>query len=717
MKSGYSWRDEEGDDWTPDNEDGPPAPGDRRRALLLVVALAGVLFILLFLLAGRRLDEREAAVVANVRAAQATWAYAVGGDDLELFTTLLWRGESDWFMTQRRLFMAGRALRRDALGLEGMPDEVVPVQVNLDPNWRRAEAAFKSRYRLPGTGESVWLRQTQVFRLSGERWQFAPPDERYWGELREAHTRHLSLSYPERDEPFARRFAADMERDMEALCGSGDAGCDAGPIAVDFSTDGESLLALTDVATPALRGRVFVLPAPSLVGLPEDEAAYMALYDGYAARILATVRNNLTLPVALPEQTVALLCSPEAGQQFGLYDLDPASGRWMRQETQQLYRSLQGLPDDSGIILRAGFPGTNVNQLDLTLRRGALETPLLAEEDALYMARLAGIVTRRQKPEELLLSTTHRLTGATTYRLLALDDCAGGVCEPEDLPGFPLWSPDGSRSLVFAGADLFLGDENARPGIPLGRAFSPFWLTAETFGYVRLLSDSDQRPEMEIVLQSATTGIIQPIVRARDLLPHFDAAGDGALRLQYVANGQGNSNVLYVAATPVAPGGEVRFYVVRLRLEGDAVDPSTMTLAEADIIVALDDLPVGDPSLLLPTGYPPFAISPGGRWLVVVQFVDPITDTWRLFLHDTRSGATQQLDVTYPAYPARFPFYDWSEDGQWIVLVDRGYLRLVAPAYDYERIVPHDLTECRYPAWVDRSADSGTPVSDRPGVD
>jgi len=37
-------------------------------------------------------------------------------------------------------------------------------------------------------------------------------------------------------------------------------------------------------------------------------------------------------------------------------------------------------------------------------------------------------------------------------------------------------------------------------------------------------------------------------------------------------------------------------------------------------------------------------------------------------------------------------------------LVDKGFLRLIAPDYEYERIITHDFAACRYPAWVESSA-------------
>ena len=708
MKTHYSWETDEERDWVESQFSPTAATGGRSpRRLLLAMAGAAAVFVLLFFLADRRLQGREDAVAANVRASHETWEQAVKRDDLELFTTLLARDDAPWFMAQRRLFMAGRVLRRDALGLDWQLEETEPARVQLSGNWRRAEVEFAQTYR--AGGEMVRLRLAQVFRLRGQRWQYAAPDESFWGRTDQVRTDHLDLTFPSRDEVFIRRLANDLEGDIAALCAAaGQAGCPGMPaILINFSPSTEALLALTDETTPALQKRAFVLPAPSLVGLPADDMAYRALYTGYTGRILAVLRNNLERPLALPDQTVELLCFPSPQAPLGLYRYDPAGDQWAAQPTERLYRSLQGLPDDSGIILHAGLPGTDVNRLDVALRRGGREATLLQESDPLYTGRVAGVIDRPGHAGALLLSATHRFTGATTYRLLPLESCDDGACDTSDLPGFPLWSPDGTRTLLLVEAELFLGDAEARPERSLGRSFSPFWLTDNTFGYVRLLGGSDQSPEMELVLQSAAGGAARSLARARDLRQQLDVPPKGTLRVQYVLANPADPRTLYLAATLVAPGRE-RFYVLRLRLGGDVDDLSAeTTLADVKVALALDDLPIGDTTFLLPTGYPPFAITPDGRWLVIVQFLDAITNTWRLTLYDTQRDVTQSVTLNYPAYPARFPFYDWSADGQWLVLVDNGYLRLVAPAYGYERVVAHDLSACRYPAWVDREATLG----------
>jgi hypothetical protein len=43
---------------------------------------------------------------------------------------------------------------------------------------------------------------------------------------------------------------------------------------------------------------------------------------------------------------------------------------------------------------------------------------------------------------------------------------------------------------------------------------------------------------------------------------------------------------------------------------------------------------------------------------------------------------------------------DWSADGQWLSIIDNGYIRMFAPEFDHQRlIVPDDMT-CTAAAWI-----------------
>ncbi len=707
MKTHYSWETEEEAEWPDDPQ---PSPMNRsrvgvKRMLLGLVLMTAVAFVALFVYFDHRLESREEIVRQGVLAAHRTWEQAVAREDLELFTSLLGREDTGWYHSQRRLLMAGRVSSRDAFGLSLVPAPDGSPLVELDANWRHAEVIFPQQYAIDVPGEqtqTIHLLHTQLYQVHGESWQVAPLDEYFWGGGRIHETERLVVSYPHRDEALVQRIAAELDSEIDAVCrphpDARECSADWRTLVI-FDTAPESLLLLNDPSTPAMRGRAFILPAPSLVGLPADDAAYRALYNGYTGRILSTLYNNLDLPVPYPEQEIAALCFPSVGEGLRLFTHNPAAGVWAEQVTERRYSVLQPLPDDSGLIMRAGFPGVEMAHLELVLRRDGEETLLFDEGTTEQSARLLDISTRPQR-ESLVLSAVQGSTGLTSYRSLSLDSCLNGACEVVDMPGYPLWSSDGRRSLVLVGSELHLGDSNGSPERLIDRAFSPFWVTDDTFGYVRLLGNAaDETPEMELVLQSAATGETWSIIKSADLLRHIAPDLSGTLRIMHATANRNDPQTIFLAGTPVV-GGSGRFYVVALHLDGVLGSTSTLTLTQAEVLLTLDDLPVGDRSRLTPTGYSPFTITPDGRWLTVVRFVDPVTSTWEVYIRDIERGETQTRTLNYPDYPAPTPFYDWSADSNWLVLIDDGFLRLLAPTYNYERVITHEFAACRYPAWI-----------------
>lgn len=707
MKNNYSWETDDEADWEPSPTPVVTSSRGKLYALLLLIAGVAVIGILILLLLNRRLEGREDIIRQNVIAAQHTWEQAVERQDLELFSTLISRKQADWYQSQRRLLMSGRALDREALGLALLPVETNQFEVELDANWRKAELTFPRQYGVIGAdGQSpITLYQTLTYQISGDRWQLAQPSVSFWGGPVVEDVGMLHITYPERDVEFINRLASDLARDLAAICAESSAARECSPdslIPVEFSTDPESLLALDDINTPAMNGRTLMLPAPSLVGLPADAAAYDALYRGYTERIREMLRNDLALPVPLPEQDIVALCFPAFDEGTALYSYNPVSDQWAQQSTPRRFSSLQALPDDSGLVFRVGLPGTYIAHLELVLQRAGSELMLVNEGTTELSARLNAIPPQPQS-DSLIYSIVQGSTGITNYRLLPFDSCVDGACDAIPLAGFPVWSPNGERTLVQVGSQLHIGDSEGEPQELVDRAFSPFWLTDDTFGFIRLVGSSTaESPEMELVIRSVITGQERLLVRSADLMSQLDPNRSGAFRIMYGTDNPANPNQVFLAGTPIG-GAQKQFFVIKVQLDGSSELPSSDDHDPSlSVILELEDLPVGDSHTLTPTGYPPFVVSPDGRWLMVVRFVDSITNTWKLYLYNTESQEMKTITFNYPVYPAPFPFYDWSADGNWLLLVDNGFLRLIAPDYDYERVITHEFAACRYPAWINR---------------
>lgn len=85
-----------------------------------------------------------------------------------------------------------------------------------------------------------------------------------------------------------------------------------------------------------------------------------------------------------------------------------------------------------------------------------------------------------------------------------------------------------------------------------------------------------------------------------------------------------------------------------------------------------------------------------GRWVSSSRSSRNLVDSWLIYVHDTQINETNQYVVRYPASTIIHPYYGWSKDGNWLVIVDQNFIRLIAPGYDYERLIRHDLKNCSH---------------------
>lgn len=714
MKTRYNWQTDAEETWEQSLGHNPPqkSPQSSRRKLWLLLVLVCGAFVFVFGLARLRIQSREKILISDVLAADGIIEKAIDNGDLELFTASLSGDDQEWVESQRRLFLSNKLVDRNALDLQQAARQSTTPSAALDPDWRQATVLHPVTYELQSTDGStitVILNQTRLFKAKDGRWLLSHPDEDFWGGSTFASTQNLVSTFPARDEMIVGRIINDLENDISLLCNQVSEprqeaiqiGCGQGtPIRLDFETNSDSLLNLTDIYQSFFQDQIFRLPTPTLIGLPADEAAYRAIYEGYTSRILRLLRSNIPSPISLPDQKIAALCFPEGENRLYLYIYDLNTDTWTMLDTDRSYFYLQPMPNDDGLILRGGYPGVDVGRLQLAFRRADQETLLVDTGNTDLSARLVGIADRPQG-ENLLISYSRGSTGITTYNSISLESCNEEGCQVADVSGFPVWSPDGRHTLITREANLFLGDEAGQITGKIDRGFNPFWFDPETFGYIRLLgSEGTGGPEMELVLRSLTTGQIQPIIRSRELSARVTGTIDGNMRLQYVSVSPIDPNVLFMAASTVS-GGEQQFYILKLTLEGDvSILSDEVALADIEVLQSVEDLPTGDPLVLTPTGYRPFVLTGDGKRLMTVHFVDPFTSQWNLRLYDIGTKDYQTINVNFPPYPAPFPFYDWSLDWQWLLLIDNGYIRLVAPDQNYERIVTHDFTACRYSGWI-----------------
>lgn len=709
-------------------------PGNRT---LLVIGLAIVSLVAVATWQIRRqAAQHTRQVEADLLAGFGLWQRAVGSADPDLFDTLLVGAEPSWQEFQRRMLARGLTLNRPLLGLRlADPGPFAPSepQVTLSPDWRTAEVAFDVVYRVAeSTGELVddmasdqaliELEQRLIFDQIGQRWVLARPGDDFWGERLTIETDYLTLSFYEPDAEFAGRFVNDLEQELAGLVAAcpqpdpEDTVGACGPMTslnLHLAIEPELWLDATTLANlPLYSGRQQLLPSPSVVGRPVDEAGYGFLYNLYSANLVASFQTRLAAPIALPEQVIAVACFPESrsGQRLFLYD--PSRDSWEMVRTEYAFRQFSPLPDDSGLVIEQHVSASESTGLRLRIWTGQNDRLLY---DAPDFSRLMTVPFGWATPVEaphLLLHGFNDLPQATRYRQLDLSTCNDDGCTGQELPGYTAWSPDGRQAIIMIENELYLGSDQdlgmaaveiQAQRIPLGPGFSPFWLDNQRFGFARYL-EQEGRLAVEVMLAS----VADPQPRQLLAPTHLTTAAgyrwpDQPVFVNYLFAHPGQPDTLFISGVLYSQSSVNQGDSRQFRLFSVKVPPGASRPADSlALLLSLDGVPASYPSMLNASGSIPFSISPDGRWVLLTQVTNSVPAGWPLYLYDVESDRLLTYTTDYPPQSFRYSFFDWSADGQWLVVVDSGFLHLIAPGFDYEQKIPLEQPACGYIAWLDR---------------
>lgn len=687
--------------WQWDEEAGEDAPDGRqerqrsRRLLWGFLLLSIVVAVVFYWQQTRRIRQQEETIEEDVAASYRLWHNAVVTGDMELFLFQLSNQDAQWQSAQRDLFLQNRLLDRSDLGLRRVKSDVGAdtVDVLLSPDWQSATITAGYTYEAvdePPDATPLRLQQTHFYRRNGERWLLSPGDETFWGAQERQQFGAVTIVYPRRDAETARRIGRDLARDLRRLCASLAENGPACPsdlhITVRFERDPRLLISLRDSFTPVFRGGDYVLPAPTLVGVPEDDTAYELLYEGYTSRILHAVGQNVTPPIPLPNESLQLLCFPAEGRALRLFRYEPATGAWTAEPSDRAYRFLMQGPDGDGVIVQAFTRGAEASRLRLYWWRNGREQLLYDEEMRDQIRRPAG--WSGSGHPHLLLQGFSSAELSAQHRWLNLEECDEDGCSMVELSGYTVWSPDGRHTLILDEQSLWRGDELGQRQIPLGVALSPFWIDNETYGYVRYDREAGA-PSMQIATSQVGNDLPRIVTPVTELARLVDEANPPLLFISYATVNPADKDQLLLSATTVG-GATSKYHIFSLRL----------STGKARLLQQFERLPSGYPSLLTPAGYPPFRLSPDGRWLLVTLLESTSPTTWSFRLYDLQEEQALAVNAYYPEYPAQFPFYDWTPDGRWLAIVEDGFLRLIAPGFDYQKLVTHEMADCLFVAWV-----------------
>ena len=294
----FDWQTEETAVWS---ETPPPvAKPPRRRRWRWLVGLA--LGLLATAVLARAWQQRLAVVTreleADVLASDTVLQEAAARGDEEIFITFLSGRDTAWAAATAELAAAGGVYQRAGLGLTWLPDKTMPPTVTLSSDLRAAEVTRDMAYALDvgnGLTETIVLRQTAVYRAGPNRWLLSPPEPDFWGADRTISGQYLTVHFPTRDANLVERLFLRLDDKLGEMCTQlPNFSCPPDfRLDVTFATTPESLAQAGLLDVIANQSLTLSLPTPTLVGLPQSESAFQALFRGYAALVLAAAITDI----------------------------------------------------------------------------------------------------------------------------------------------------------------------------------------------------------------------------------------------------------------------------------------------------------------------------------------------------------------------------------------------------------------------------------------
>ncbi|GAB4266083.1 MAG: hypothetical protein Kow0080_06990 [Candidatus Promineifilaceae bacterium] len=311
MKPGFEWRTDEEAEWdVPELVDETAVSQPRKRpywaaALVIAVIFAGGIGLVRE--ASRRIADVTASVTADLVSSHNLLVKADTASDEALFLSLLSGRDLQWTAVQEQLFAQDMLVNRAAFGLtlleEGgpidpaqLPDTAVSLEIN--PDFTEAVLAVPYTYVVRGQNgltETVVLTQTAVYRRGVQRWLYAPPAGDFWGNWQTTDGEFVSVTYPQRDAETAEKLAVDLDTAVAEACANLPLlNCPAAfHMTLRLGTDPVLLLDTANLNVLLTKPGQLELPAPTLMGLPANEASYQNLLKLYVRPTLAVAITDI----------------------------------------------------------------------------------------------------------------------------------------------------------------------------------------------------------------------------------------------------------------------------------------------------------------------------------------------------------------------------------------------------------------------------------------
>jgi hypothetical protein len=421
-------------------------------------------------------------------------------------------------------------------------------------------------------------------------------------------------------------------------------------------------------------------------GLTNDQEIRRAWLDFLIQR---SAVNAQTRPYALPDQDVLALCGLSNRRINGaLYRYGVADGSWQAVAPELAFTNLLPVPgSDTAMLVFAD--NRVLTEPEVALYSWVADAPVrrwqpASDTEMLYLYSGPDVSGRY-----MLVSLRSIGGGESGLHAFDLAACASGTCQSQIFDGTPVFAPDGEHVLVLlptapTGPEpaIYLAATGGERLADLGPGRSPFWIDAQTFGWVRAGADEQD----EIVVSRVGGEDVETLAGLPDLLAvippeHLLAAEE--------TNGPAGSSPAIdgVVANPARP--DQLFVTVDAGHEqGDQI--LLLERASGRISWRLAAGIVGF------QGQPILGFSPDGAWLTVEQF-DPQAHKGSVILHQIATGREEIFPLQGLPYGL-----SWTADSRWLVKADGDWLVLIAPGMGYQQVTIHDPPTCGPVGWAGR---------------
>lgn len=397
-------------------------------------------------------------------------------------------------------------------------------------------------------------------------------------------------------------------------------------------------------------------------------------------------------PIPLPEQDIELLCRIGGEERIGFYRYRLADGETLlEQPLNREVSVMTALPDDSGLaVWEAGYTDELTS---LFLWTAGMKTAVSWDE----ANNAPGHVPMQADPANRNLLLAPSEVGQTHYGLLDVAGCLDSDCRLDTLSGYPVWSPNLAHMILLSTTDyrahmaqargqLSLADSAGEPLDVIGAGSSPFWLDNERYGFVM---DAGEGRRNSVLAGKIGKSGLETLLTTADLAPN---GVDDRLRLfDFVA---------------VNPANADQLVLVTLDAENNETTIDWFRGAQPEATMFIYDLETEQVALAQPfavdVGYNrSYRFSPDGRFLLMGEGAEYRPTVVHVL--DTQTGAAFAVPLQTKFLDSIHWYTDFSLDGDWLLVMDSGFMHLLLPGANYERLVIPTTGMCETAVWVNSS--------------